>query len=49
MLTPEAQTAPETTHRLCEVQEKKKIKQTNKQKTKQNTLCSILTHQENVD
>ena len=30
MLTPEAWTAPETTHRLCEVQEKKKTRQNKK-------------------
>ena len=33
MLTPEARTTPETSHRLCEVQEKNKTKQN---KTKQN-------------
>ena len=32
MLTQEAWTAPETTQRLCEVQEKKKTKQTKQKK-----------------
>ena len=42
MLTPEAWTTPETTHRLCEVQEKNKTRQ-NKKNLNKNYAQSLHT------